>query len=748
MTLEADSTSVVSGVLVEAGLEHLKEGFHGVTLETFRTLMIQDYEKYGVNEVEDKQALFKVLKDLDTYLSLHVDHIEECVEHESRIAPRTSKSNPDPMEDRYNGLELPVSANELGETELVDLSVDPAFLLEDDTGMNDIVNEVGCLMQDLEEEAWISSVAAPTSMVDDAALNICGFPSKAEKQSAVGQTSAVDISQIVDPPRIRVIVRKRPLNAKEEEKGEIDVIECNSALAALTVYEPKTKVDMTKYIETHQFRFDDVFDVDVGNDCLYAQSVRPLVATVFKSGRGTCFAYGQTGSGKTYTMQPLPLRAAADIFRICESVEEFRDISLYIACYEIYGGKVFDLLNSRQRLEVREDGKRRVQVVGLKEIRVDNLVDLSRLCDHAACSRSTGSTGANDESSRSHSILTFSIRKPRSDSFATPAQQKFMSTSKSKTEDNFMKTIGKLSFIDLAGSERGADTYDNDKQTRLEGAEINKSLLALKECIRALDMDAGHVPFRGSKLTSVLRDSFMGENARTVMIANISPSSNSCEHTLNTLRYADRVKEMKKDGSTTGKSTSRLSLVAPRVDEVSEFLARMPAPELPNNRPVPPSVKDSDGSQTARSGRKSITTMKSPVIPSKSRSKASRASIVSQQMERGSNNALNTSRAAPSKYPETIDPPMALGSSDNVEIFLGVEDIICAHRQSIENTMSSLREEMDLLAKTDPVSDEYISIDEYISELRAILKTRLGSIMDLKNKVEDYKKMKASKDSK
>lgn len=74
---------------------------------------------------------------------------------------------------------------------------------------------------------------------------------------------------------------------------------------------------------------------------------------------------------------------------------------------------------------------------------------------------------------------------------------------------------------------------------RMEGAEINKSLLALKECIRALDNDQGHIPFRGSKLTEVLRDSFMG-NSRTVMISCISPSSGSCEHTLNTLRYADR----------------------------------------------------------------------------------------------------------------------------------------------------------------------------------------------------------------
>lgn len=104
------------------------------------------------------------------------------------------------------------------------------------------------------------------------------------------------------------------------------------------------------------------------------------------------------------------------------------------------------------------------------------------------------------------------------------------------------RVVGKISFIDLAGSERGADTYDNNRQTRLEGAEINKSLLALKECIRALDSDARHVPFRGSKLTAVLRDSFVGDQARTVMIANISPCSSSVEHTLNTLRYADRVK--------------------------------------------------------------------------------------------------------------------------------------------------------------------------------------------------------------
>jgi kinesin family protein 2/24 len=88
----------------------------------------------------------------------------------------------------------------------------------------------------------------------------------------------------------------------------------------------------------------------------------------------------------------------------------------------------------------------------------------------------------------------------------------------------------------------------------MDGAEINKSLLALKECIRALDQDKKHTPFRGSKLTQVLKDSFVG-NSKTTMIANISPASNCCEHTLNTLRYADRVKELKKDA--TGKPMSK-----------------------------------------------------------------------------------------------------------------------------------------------------------------------------------------------
>jgi len=115
----------------------------------------------------------------------------------------------------------------------------------------------------------------------------------------------------------------------------------------------------------------------------------------------------------------------------------------------------------------------------------------------------------------------------------------------------------KMSFIDLAGSERGADTMDNDRKTRDEGQKINTSLLALKECIRALSLDKDHVPYRQSQLTKVLKDSFTG-SSKTTMIANITPASSCTEHTLNSLRYADRVKEMKEqnEGRKEGRNKS------------------------------------------------------------------------------------------------------------------------------------------------------------------------------------------------
>ncbi|XP_076909271.1 kinesin-like protein KIN-13A [Bidens hawaiensis] len=339
--------------------------------------------------------------------------------------------------------------------------------------------------------------------------------------------------------KIKVVVRKRPLNKKELSRKEDDVVSVSGN--GLTVHEPKLKVDLTAYVEKHEFCFDAVLDQQVTNDEVYRETVQPIIPIIFQRTKATCFAYGQTGSGKTYTMQPLPLRAAEDLVRLLHH-PTYRDqkFKLWLSYFEIYGGKLYDLLSDRKKLCMREDGRQQVCIVGLQEFEVLDVQIVKEYIEKGSNARSTGSTGANEESSRSHAILQLVVKKHKE----VKETRRTFDVNESKNG----KVVGKISFIDLAGSERGADTTDNDRQTRIEGAEINKSLLALKECIRALDNDQIHIPFRGSKLTEVLRDSFVG-NSRTVMISCISPNAGSCEHTLNTLRYADRVKSLSKSGN-------------------------------------------------------------------------------------------------------------------------------------------------------------------------------------------------------
>ncbi|XP_031627205.1 kinesin-like protein Klp10A isoform X2 [Contarinia nasturtii] len=353
-----------------------------------------------------------------------------------------------------------------------------------------------------------------------------------EYQSQIDFRPLTD-GQAIEDHQITVCVRKRPVSRKEVMKKELDVISVPNK-DQLIVHEPKTKVDLTKYLENHKFRFDYAFDDSCTNELVYKYTAKPLVKTIFEGGMATCFAYGQTGSGKTHTMggqfngktqdckNGIYAMATKDVFSLLNG-PKYRHLNLMISCsfFEIYSGKVFDLLGDKQKLRVLEDGKQQVQVVGLTEKVVDSVEEVLKLIQHGNVTRTSGQTSANANSSRSHAVFQIVLRPPGS-----------------------TRIHGKFSFIDLAGNERGADTSSANRQTRMEGAEINKSLLALKECIRALGKQNAHLPFRVSKLTQVLRDSFIGEKSKTCMIAMISPGLNSCEHTLNTLRYANRVKEL------------------------------------------------------------------------------------------------------------------------------------------------------------------------------------------------------------
>ena len=325
--------------------------------------------------------------------------------------------------------------------------------------------------------------------------------------------------------RLRVFVRKRPLLPQEITAGEFDVLTLHGPRTVL--HETRRRVDMQRVLENHDFQFDASFDVCDENEHIYASVARPLLDAVFCGGRATCFAYGQTGSGKTRTMMGDPSvrglygLAADECF---ERLKEDKDISVYVSMFEIYREAAFDLLASFERegeprkLQVLEDAVGAVRLVGLLERKVEGPEELLALLGSAQRARRTGSNAINERSSRSHALMQLQLRKADGSFF------------------------GMFTFVDLAGSERAADTLDDNRHTRNEGADINRSLLCLKECIRAMDEGSSHVPFRGSKLTHILRDSFTAEASFTSMIAHVSPASRAYDYSINTLRYAERLK--------------------------------------------------------------------------------------------------------------------------------------------------------------------------------------------------------------
>ncbi|XP_038270216.1 kinesin-like protein KIF2C isoform X2 [Dermochelys coriacea] len=397
---------------------------------------------------------------------------------------------------------------------------------------SNIVKEMEKMKSKREEKrAQISEIRTKRAQEFDSSCPNWEFARMIREFRATLDCQPISMNDPIEEHRICVCVRKRPLNKQELHKKECDVITVPSK-CVLLVHEPKLKVDLTKYLETQAFRFDFSFDETASNEVVYRFTARPLVQTIFEGGKATCFAYGQTGSGKTHTMggdfsgktqnvsKGIYAFASRDVF-LLQSQPRYRnqDLEVYVTFFEIYNGKVFDLLNKKAKLRVLEDGKQQVQVVGLQERQVSCADDVIRMIEMGSACRTSGQTFANSSSSRSHACFQIILRRRG-------------------------KLHGKFSLVDLAGNERGADTSSADRQTRMEGAEINKSLLALKECIRALGQNKSHTPFRESKLTQVLRDSFIGANSRTCMIAMISPGMSSCEYTLNTLRYADRVKEL------------------------------------------------------------------------------------------------------------------------------------------------------------------------------------------------------------
>uniref|UniRef100_A0A8C8IC61 Kinesin motor domain-containing protein n=1 Tax=Oncorhynchus tshawytscha TaxID=74940 RepID=A0A8C8IC61_ONCTS len=363
---------------------------------------------------------------------------------------------------------------------------------------------------------------------------------------------------------VKVSLRIRPQMAKEKIEG------CH-VCTLVTPGEPQMLLGKDK-----AFTYDFVFDIDSAQQQIYAACVHKLIEGCFDGYNATVFAYGQTGSGKTHTMgtgfdmnvqekdQGIIPRAVRQLFlgiqeRKTQAQQqgthppEFKVSAQFL---ELYNEEILDLFDGardpdcksrKSNIKIHEDGSGSIYTTGVTSRLVNSEEELLQCLKLGALSRTTASTQMNASSSRSHAIFTINLCQMR------VCQQTEVGLEGGREEGEGGSVIGeyetlmaKFHFVDLAGSERLKRTGATGERAR-EGISINCGLLALGNVISALGDQAkkgGHVPYRDSKLTRLLQDS-LGGNSRTLMIACVSPSDRDFMETLNTLKYANRARNIK-----------------------------------------------------------------------------------------------------------------------------------------------------------------------------------------------------------
>ncbi|KAJ0503217.1 putative plus-end-directed kinesin ATPase [Helianthus annuus] len=347
---------------------------------------------------------------------------------------------------------------------------------------------------------------------------------------------------------VQVVLRCRPLSDDDVRAKTPAAVTCN---------EDKQEVIVTQNTGNKQsdktFCFDKVFGPGTKQKDLYDQVVAPIVKEALEGYNWTIFAYGQTGTGKTYTMEGeggktkngefhedvgvIP-RAVEQLFNILEA--QNADYSMKVTYIELYNEEITDLLapdeKSKKHISLMEDGKGAVFMRGLEEELVSSADEIYRILEKGSSRKHTAETLINTQSNRSHSLFTITIQI------------------KENTSDGVeIIKCGKLNLVDLAGSENILRSGAREGRAR-EAGEINKSLLTLGRVINALVDHSGHVPYRDSKLTRLLRDS-LGGKTKTCIIATVSLSIHSLEETQNTLDYAYRAKSIKNRPEVNHKAT-------------------------------------------------------------------------------------------------------------------------------------------------------------------------------------------------
>ncbi|CAI0465052.1 unnamed protein product [Linum tenue] len=357
---------------------------------------------------------------------------------------------------------------------------------------------------------------------------------------------------------VKVAVHVRPLIADEKAQGCKDCV---------TVVPGKPQVQ----IGTHSFTFDHVYgSTGSPSTAMFEECVAPLVDGLFQGYNATVLAYGQTGSGKTYTMGTgfkdgyqagiIP-QVMSVLFGKIETLKHQTEFQLHVSFIEILKEEVRDLLDpsclhkaespnghsgkvnlpGKPPIQIRESSNGVITLAGSTEVTVGSFKEMAAYLEQGSLSRATGSTNMNNQSSRSHAIFTITVEQMRK------TNPLFAGDGSPNDGMNDEYLCAKLHLVDLAGSERAKRTGSDGLRFK-EGIHINKGLLALGNVISALGdekkrKEGLHVPYRDSKLTRLLQDS-LGGNSRTCMIACISPADINAEETLNTLKYANRARNI------------------------------------------------------------------------------------------------------------------------------------------------------------------------------------------------------------
>ncbi|KAI8386912.1 P-loop containing nucleoside triphosphate hydrolase protein [Blakeslea trispora] len=347
--------------------------------------------------------------------------------------------------------------------------------------------------------------------------------------------------------------RRKDHDRLQELKGNIRVfcrvrpaLESAGALASIRFFgEDNESMEMTEQVsstlgknsvKSHTFTFDRVFSPEcTQKDCF--EEISQLVQSALDGFNVCIFAYGQTGSGKTFTMQGPSVateetsgmipRAVNQIYTVTQQLKQLGwEYTMEGQFLEIYNETIHDLLGdtssySKIKHDIYHEKNGKTTVTDMTTVLLDSPSKVKVMLKKASHNRATGATNLNERSSRSHSVFTLRLT--------------------GRNQSTGEQTAGILNLIDLAGSERlslSGSVGDRLKETQA----INKSLSCLGDVIHALvnNKEGGHIPYRNSRLTYLLRNS-LGGNCKTLMFVNVSPFAEHFGESLCSLRFATKV---------------------------------------------------------------------------------------------------------------------------------------------------------------------------------------------------------------